>query len=145
MRVKAVLRLAPLARPAVAAHSTPVENDKITGRNVGHARADGLDDARRLVSEQEGELVVDSTFAVVEVGVADAAGLNGDDGLARTGIWDDDGFERDCLALGLGNNSAYFLTHGADGSAARSVESERQLICRRCTAGDSCCFWSPLG
>ena len=82
---------------------------------------------------------MDSTMPAV----ADAASLNGDDGLARTGIWNDDGFERDWLALGLGNNSAYFLTHGADGSAARSVEWERQLICQRCTAGGSCCFWPP--
>ena len=52
--------------------------------------ADRLDDAGGLVAEQEREVVVDPALAVVQVGVADPAGLDGDDGLARPGVRDDD-------------------------------------------------------
>ena len=45
--------------------------------------ADRLDDARGLVAEQEREVVVDPTLAVVQVGVAHTARLDLDDGLAR--------------------------------------------------------------
>ena len=47
------------------------------------ARADRLDPAGGLVAEQERELVVDPALAVVQVGVADAAGLDLHHDLAR--------------------------------------------------------------
>ena len=65
----------PPACPALAAHGTPVQDDEVAGCQVRHVRADRLDDARRLVAEQEGEVVVDAALAVVEVRVAHAAGL----------------------------------------------------------------------
>ena len=43
-----------------------------------------------LVAEQERVVVVDAALAVGQVGVADAAGLDVDDHLARAGIGDDD-------------------------------------------------------
>ena len=63
---------------------------------------DGLDDAGRLVPEQEGELVVDPALAVVQVGVADPAGLHLDDRLTRTGVGDVDGLDADRLRPWLG-------------------------------------------
>ena len=45
--------------------------------------ADRLDDAGRLVAEQEREVVVDAALAVVQVGVADPAGLDLHQRLAR--------------------------------------------------------------
>ena len=71
------------AGAALAADGAPVEDDEVAGRHLGHALADRLDGAGRLVAEQEGELVVDAALAVVQVGVADPAGLDPHDGLAR--------------------------------------------------------------
>ena len=73
---EAVPRLAAQARPALPAHGPPVEDDVVAGRDVGDARADGLDGAGGLVAEQERELVVDPALAVVQVGVAHAARLD---------------------------------------------------------------------
>ena len=52
------------------------EDHEVAGRDVRDALADRLDHARRLVAEQERELVVDPALAVVQVGVADPAGLH---------------------------------------------------------------------
>ena len=56
---------------------------KSPGRHVGDVGADGLDDARRLVAEQEREVVVDAALPVVQVGVAHAARLHLHERLAR--------------------------------------------------------------
>ena len=66
---------------------------------------DRLDHAGRLVPEQEGEVVVDPALPVVQVGVADAAGLHPDDRLARPRIGDHDGHQRDGLAFGHGHDT----------------------------------------
>ena len=87
------------AAAARAAHGAPVEDDEVAGRDVGDAVADRLDDAGGLVAEQEREVVVDAALAVVQVGVAHAARLDLDDGLARPGIGDDDRLDRHRLAL----------------------------------------------
>ena len=63
---------------------------KSPGATSVDAVADRLDHARRLVPEQERELVVDAALAVVQVGVADPAGLDRDDRLARARVGDDD-------------------------------------------------------
>ena len=99
------------ARAAVPADRAPVEDDEVSRLHVRDAVPDRLDDARRLVAEEERELVVDPAVAVVEVRVAHAAGLDGDDGLARAGIGDQDGFESDRGALSAGNDAHNFL-HG---------------------------------
>ena len=78
---------------------------KSPGRHRGHAVADGLDDARRLVPEQEREVVVDAALAVVQVGVADPAGLDLDQRLTGAGIGDVDRLDADRLALGAGDDS----------------------------------------
>ena len=110
-RAEAVPRAPAQARPARAAYGAPVEDHEVAWRHVGHAIADRLDDAGCLVAEQEREVVVDPTLAVVEVGVAHAARLDGDDGLTRTGIGDHDRLDADRFALGAGDHSSYFLRH----------------------------------
>ena len=56
---------------------------KSPGATRGDPVADRLDHAGRLVAEQVGEVVPDAAFPVVQVGMADAAGLDPDQGLAR--------------------------------------------------------------
>ena len=113
-RREAVPRLALQARPAGAAHRPPVEDHVVAGLDVGDAGADGLDDAGRLVAEQERELVVDAALAVVQIGVAHPARLDLDDGLARPRVGDDDRLERDRGTLRTGDDSLYFLRHGSE-------------------------------
>ena len=77
-RVEAVLRAATLTRTTLPAYGTPVEDDEVAHLDVSDTGADALDDARRLVPEQERVLVVDSAVAVGQVGVAHTARCNGD-------------------------------------------------------------------
>ena len=44
---------------AVSTHCSPVEDDEVAGRNLGHAVAHRLDDPSSLVSEEERKLVAD--------------------------------------------------------------------------------------
>ena len=76
------------------ADRAPVEDHEVAGRHVGDPLTDGLDDAGRLVAEQEREVVVDAALAVVQVGVADAAGLHLDQRLTRAGVGDQHGLQR---------------------------------------------------
>ena len=109
---EAVPRLAAQAGPAVAAHGPPVEDHVVAGRDVGDALADRLDDAGGLVAEQERELVVDPALAVVQVGVAHPARLDGHDGLARPGVGDHDRLDRHRCALAASDDATYLLAHG---------------------------------
>ena len=88
-RVEAQVRPTALAGAALTAHRAPVQDHEVTGLHVCHARADGLDGARGLVAEQERVFVVDAAVAVGQVGVADAAGDDVDDDLARSRVGDD--------------------------------------------------------
>ena len=100
------------AGAALAAHGAPVEDDEVAGRHVGHALADRLDRAGRLVAEQERELVVDAALAVVQVGVAHPARLDAHHGLAGPGVGHDDVDELDLGSLGSGDDSLDGLRHG---------------------------------
>src|SRR4029453_4427215 len=84
---KAVPGAAAPAGAALAARRPPGQNDEVAGGEVGHAGPDRLDLPGRLVAEQERELVVDRALAVVQVGVADPAGLHPDQRLPRPGVW----------------------------------------------------------
>ena len=119
---EAVPRLAAVARPALAADRAPVEHHEVAGLQPRHVRADRLDDARRLVAEQEGEVVVDPALAVVQVGVAHAAGLHRDDRLARTGVGDVDRDHLDRRALGE-------CDHGLDLLHAMSPATSGASVC----------------
>ena len=85
---------------------------KSPGRHRGHVRADRLDDTGRLVAEQEREVVVDAALAVVQVGVADPAGLHLDQRLAGPRVGDVDRGHLDRLTLAPGHDCLH-LMHGA--------------------------------
>ena len=91
---EAVPRASALTGTTLTADRAPVQDDVVAGSDVGDVRADRLDHTGSLVAEQEREVVVDATLAVVQIGMADPARLNLDDDLARPRIRDDDGFDR---------------------------------------------------
>ena len=149
---EAVLGLAPPAGPAVAADGPPVEDDEVAGGHVGDAVADGLDDARRLVAEQVGELVADRALAVVEVGVADPAGLDADEGLAGSGVGDDDrGLDLDRCAGGRGRRRLDLVGHRrSPGRRARGCPDASPAASRpepgttRSPSGESVVEWAAM-
>ncbi len=65
------------------------------------------------MAQQERIVVADPALAVVEVGVADPAGLHIDDRLARTGIGHDHRLERYFLALAPGDHALHFVRHAS--------------------------------
>ena len=83
------------------------------------------DDAGGLVAEEERIVVADPALAVVEVGVADAAGLDVDDDLARSRVGDDDVGDLDRLPLRLRDNSLDCGGH----EASRSRADARSMMC----------------
>ena len=84
-----------------AADRAPVEDHEVARRESVTPSPDRLDDAGGLVAEQEREVVVDPALAVVQVGVADPAGLDLHHRLARPGVGDVDRLHLDRRALGL--------------------------------------------
>src|SRR5205085_4323814 len=113
VRREAELRPAPPAGPAGAAHRPPVEDDEVPRRDRRHPGTDLLHDAGGLVAEEEGEVVVDPAFPVVEVGVADAARLHPDDGLTWARVGHDDGLHAHRLALAPGDDPAPLVRKAA--------------------------------
>ncbi len=109
--VETVLRLALRTRAALATHRTPVEDDEVARSNLGDTLADRLDDTGGLVAEQEREVVADTTFAVVQVGVADAARLDLHHGLTRARVGDDDVDDLDRRSLAAGDDSLDGVGH----------------------------------
>ena len=85
---------APSARPAGSAHGPPVQHHEIPWGHVGHRVADAFHDPRRLVSQQEWEVVVDTAVPVVQVGVADPAGEDPHDHVPRAWVGYDDLLDR---------------------------------------------------
>src|SRR5262249_3480725 len=67
VRGEAVPGLPSAARPALAAHGAPVEDDEVARRDRGDVGSDRVDGAGRLVPEEVGEVVADAAVAVVEV------------------------------------------------------------------------------
>ncbi len=118
VRVEAVPGPTAPARPALAAHRAPVEDDEVAGRDTRDVGTDRLHDARGLVAEQEREVVADAALAVVQIGVAHTARLHAHLGLARTGIGHDDRLDRDRGLLRGRDDSAYLFAHGAESTVA---------------------------
>src|SRR5437762_2820175 len=77
------------ARAAVRARCTPRQHDVVAGRDVVHAVADRFHATGRLVTQQEGKVVVDGTLAVVEIGVAHPARLRAHHDLPRARVGND--------------------------------------------------------
>ena len=97
------------AGAALPAHRPPVQDHVVADRHVGDALADRRDQAGGLVAEQERELVVDPALAVVQVGVADPAGLHVDDRLARTRIGHEDRLDADRCTLAAGDDALHLV------------------------------------
>jgi len=70
------------------------------------------------VAEQEGEVVVDATVAVVQVGVADPARLHCHDRIPWAGVGNDDGLHFYRRALGRRDDSPHLLRHDASSHSA---------------------------
>jgi len=66
------------------------------------------------VAEQERELVADSAFAIMQVGMADAARLDVHQRLSRTWIRDQHSLHCHGIALGAGYDATYFMNHVGD-------------------------------
>ena len=121
--VEAVPGPAAATGAAAAAGGAPGEDDVVAGAQVGDAGADGLDDARGLMAEQEREFVVDRAVPVVQIGVADAAGLHGDEDFARAGVRHQDRLHLD--------RRAFFTAT----TARTSCGMPRPLSVAHCTTG----------
>jgi hypothetical protein len=63
------------------------------------------------VPEQEGEVVVDATVAIVQVGVADTAGLHLHECLTRSRVRHDHRLQRHRPALGHGHDTLHLVRH----------------------------------
>src|ERR1035438_6101535 len=109
--VEAVPGPAPLAGPALAADRAPVEDDEVTGPDAGHVAADRLDHPGRLVPEQIGEIVSDATLAIMQIGVADAAGLHPHQGLTGSGIGHQHGHYLYWSTLARGDDAPHLSCH----------------------------------
>ena len=138
VRREAVPGPSPPARPALAAHRPPVQDDEVTGRKVGDVGADRLDDTGGLVPQQEREVVVDPTLAVVQVRVAHPARLDADDRLTGPRIGHDDGLERDRCALRHRHHTARLAAHACSfpSPSPHDARSGRvSPVPRRCRKG----------
>ena len=131
--VEADLWLALAAAAARAAHSTPIEDDEVAGLDLAHTLADSFDDATGLVAEQERELVVDAALAVVQIGVADPACLDGDNSFPRARVGDDDVLDGHRSVLLHGDDALHGLRHGIPLWCSSPERSEAR---RRIVAGE---------
>ncbi len=109
--VEAVPGPATLAGAALAADRAPVQDDEVARRDAGHVVADRLDHPGRLVPEQVGEIVADATVAIVQIGVADAAGLHPHQGLTGSGIGHQHGYYLDWSTLTRGDDAPHLSCH----------------------------------
>jgi hypothetical protein len=65
------------------------------------------------VTKQEREALADTTFAVMQVGVAHAARLDADEHLVRTGIRNVHGDDLDRRTPGARDNASNLMGHGS--------------------------------
>ena len=133
MGVEADLWLALAAAAARAAHGTPIEDHEVAGLDLAHTLADSFDDATGLVAEQERELVVDAALAVVQIGVADPACLDGDNSFPRARVGDDDVLDGHRSVLLHGDDALHGLRHGIPLWCSSPERSEAR---RRIVAGE---------
>ena len=101
----------PATGSTLTADGPPVQNHEVANGHLGHVGADLLDDARRLVAEEERELVVNGTLPVMEIGVANPTGLHGHEDFAGPRIGHLDGLDGDRLSLGSGHHGPDAVRH----------------------------------
>ena len=73
MRGETQMWLAPFTGPTLAAHGSPIQDDKVARCHTRDVGSDRLDDTGGFVAEKKGKLIVDSTLSVMQVGVAHTA------------------------------------------------------------------------
>jgi hypothetical protein len=110
--VEAVPRPPATARPAVAADRPPIQYDEVADLHMGDRAACRLDDACRLMTEQEREFVVDAAVAVGQVRVAHPACLDTHDHVVLAWVRDGDVDELDRSVLAAGDDTLNLLWHG---------------------------------
>jgi hypothetical protein len=88
MSVEAVPRATAPTGATISAHCAPVQDDIVTGLNIGDTFANGVDETGCFVAEQIREFVVDGAFAVVQIRVAYTAGGDLHSHFARPWIGD---------------------------------------------------------
>src|SRR6185436_1744246 len=88
---------------------------------VGNSLAHSLDDPGRLVTEEEREVVVDRSLAVVQIGMADAARLGPDERLTRPRIGHHDRLHAHRGTLAASDDSADLVRHGCPLSGYSTV------------------------
>jgi hypothetical protein len=128
---EAIPRLATQAGATVTADRPPVENHEVAGCDLRDALADRRDNARGFMPEQERELVVDAAFAIVQVGMTNAARLDVDERLARSWVRYDDRGDLDRSTLAPRDDALHFAGHGFVLSPSTSVSSAAAAEQRR--------------
>ena len=88
--VETDLGVATLAGPALAANRSPIQNYEVARGHIGDTLAHSFDHAGSFMAEEKGKLIVDPTFAVVQIRMANAAGLDPHQGFAGTRVRDVD-------------------------------------------------------
>src|ERR1035438_5246409 len=111
MSGKAVPGPPPPAGTTLSAHRAPIQHDEIAGLDQSDVRPDFLYHARCLMSEKEGEVVANPAIAVVQIGMADTARLDADNGFTRSRIRHHYRHQRHRLALGQCNDSLDLRHH----------------------------------
>ena len=139
-RSPAELTLPAKAPGTRAARRAPPDDDPIAGPDVQDALTDGLDHARALVAEQDGQRMSPAAgLDDVQVRVADAAGLDSDERLAGAGRVElelgdlEAALRQDCAAIHVSSKPAAL-------SAPRSpsVRSVSAMRCRMTASTPSC-------
>ena len=142
--VEAVPGPAPAAGAAVSARRPPGDDDVVAGGDAGDTVAHRLDHPGGLVAQQEREVVVDPALAVVEVGVAYAAGLHPDERLSGPGVGNRNRLDRDRRLLGRGHHAPHLMGHlppplsssgSGDCTSARKARSPGRMTPGRGTVG----------
>ena len=129
--VEAVPGSAAATGAAGPARGPPGEHDIVARHHIRHAVPDRLDRARGFVTEEKGEVVVDRTLPIVEVGVAHAASRHLDHRLTGTGVRDHHVGDGDGLTLSGRHHAADSLRHSSSPCSARLFSGPAEPTGRR--------------
>jgi hypothetical protein len=100
------------AEPAVAAGRAPGQHHVVANLGLGYSFAHRYYHARPFVAQQVWEIIADGSQLIVQVGVANSAGLDAHQDLTGTRLFNDDLFQLGWLPGGPGNYSLSYCRHG---------------------------------
>ena len=106
---KAVLRLALTACTAFTADRTPVQDDQVSGSNIGDIFSHCFYNSGRFMPQQVGKFIAHTTGNIVMICLAHTAGKNLHEGLALTGVWHINGGHGDGFVLSERYNCFNFV------------------------------------